>query len=343
MKFQGFDEASQNWFKTPHQMIDLSAQMTGAEMKVVFYILRHTWGFHQNKRRITLDEFENGRKRKDGTRMDRGTGLSRPSVLRGIKSAIERGCLIVQKEGNDLARIKHYYTVRLSDRGTERKRQGENDVTEGVTKNNRGGNETLPRSEKETTRKKLLKKTGEPEGSHARKDGFSFGEEASSKRNGPILTDRDVDHAKRLRDILIKNTKEQKQAKQPIGLKPLATCMYRLRKKKISDERIEAAISFLQETYGETYTPKLWRKDDFFEKFDRIEAARVRYYSGEGSEKNDEDDYDSWKRRNSLILKVRKAMGDDFDFDQRAPQELVDKALVKLGMAPGSVKTGEVL
>ncbi len=39
--FQGFDRPEQNWFKLPHNWIDLTADITSlAELKVVEYILR---------------------------------------------------------------------------------------------------------------------------------------------------------------------------------------------------------------------------------------------------------------------------------------------------------------
>ena len=73
-KFNGFEEPRQNWSKLPHQFIDAMPDFeTVGEMKVVLYILRHTWGYHDTEKRITLEEFANGRKLRDGSRIDEGT------------------------------------------------------------------------------------------------------------------------------------------------------------------------------------------------------------------------------------------------------------------------------
>ena len=98
-EFAGFDVPQQNWFKLPHDWTDLTAQMRSwAEQKVVEYVLRHTWGYQEygKLKRITLDEFENGRKRTDGTRMDRGIGMRRQAIIRGIRQAVEDGFLVEQ-------------------------------------------------------------------------------------------------------------------------------------------------------------------------------------------------------------------------------------------------------
>lgn len=112
-KFGGFDKPRANYSKLPHEFVDAFPIMRSqAEIKVVLYILRHTWGYHDGEKKITVDEFCNGRKRKDGTRIDNGTGLSKPSVLSGIKSAIEHGFITVEVDDSDKARVKKYYALR---------------------------------------------------------------------------------------------------------------------------------------------------------------------------------------------------------------------------------------
>ena len=89
--FPGFDEPHEHWSKLPHALIDqLPAISTMAELKVILYVLRHTWGNqdYEGGRRITLDEFSHGRKQRDGTRIDAGTGLS-PN--RGLQDRRARG------------------------------------------------------------------------------------------------------------------------------------------------------------------------------------------------------------------------------------------------------------
>src|SRR5215212_445089 len=97
--FPGFDIPRQNWFKMPNNWTDITADISSiAELKVVEYVLKHTWGYQEYgvHKRITNDEFMHGRRRKDGDRMDKGTGLSKPSVIAGLKAAVDHGLLIEQ-------------------------------------------------------------------------------------------------------------------------------------------------------------------------------------------------------------------------------------------------------
>lgn len=114
--FQGFDLPRQNWFKMPNGWTDITAGISSlAELKVIEYVLKHTWGYQEYglTKRITTDEFMHGRRRKDGTRMDRGTGLSKPSVVAGLKSAVAHGFLEEIVDDADLARIKKYYSLKM--------------------------------------------------------------------------------------------------------------------------------------------------------------------------------------------------------------------------------------
>jgi hypothetical protein len=115
-RFSGFAIPRQNWFKLPHEWTDITAAMTSmAELKVVEYVLKHTWGYHEYglKKQISLNEFRHGRRRKDGTRMDKGTGLSKPSVIAGLKSAGKRGLLVERVDDSDKARVKKFYALKI--------------------------------------------------------------------------------------------------------------------------------------------------------------------------------------------------------------------------------------
>lgn len=116
-RFSGFARPEQSWFRMPNNWTDITADINSiAELKVVEYVLKHTWGYQEYDitKHITLDEFMHGRRRKDGSRMDRGTGLSKPSVISGIKSAIEHGFLRVEVDGRDKARVKKFYRLRMA-------------------------------------------------------------------------------------------------------------------------------------------------------------------------------------------------------------------------------------
>lgn len=110
--FAGFVTPKQNWSRLPHQLINaLPLFDSKAEIVVVLYILRHTWGYKDKRKRITLDEFEHGRKRKDGTRIDQGVGMSKPSIVSGLKAAAEHGFIVVEVDDSDKGRVKKFYSL----------------------------------------------------------------------------------------------------------------------------------------------------------------------------------------------------------------------------------------
>jgi len=117
--FPGFDPPDGHWSKMPHSFIEtLYARNSLAEVKVILYVLRHTWGFQEYKkgRRITLDEFANGRRRDDGTRIDNGTGLCRNGVKAGIRKAVAHGFLVQEPDGRgDGGRSSHVYRLRMAE------------------------------------------------------------------------------------------------------------------------------------------------------------------------------------------------------------------------------------
>lgn len=113
-EFQGFDPPRQNWFKAPNELIDRLPEISSqGELAVVLYCLRHTWGWHQSSARITLDEFEHGRQKPDGSRLDNGTGMSRTAIIRGLKRAMAHGFLDAIEEGPDGGRMSKRWGVRV--------------------------------------------------------------------------------------------------------------------------------------------------------------------------------------------------------------------------------------
>ena len=165
-QFGGFVPPVSNYFRMPNEWVNISAKINNlAELKVVEYVLRHTWGYQEydgKAKPITVDEFMNGRKHKDGTRMDDGTGLSKPSVIQGLKYAIEHGYLICEVDDADRARIVKAYALKMlssesevkdlypTNRGKDPLPQGSNIFTPEVKDLYCKGKESLPRSEKET-------------------------------------------------------------------------------------------------------------------------------------------------------------------------------------------------
>jgi hypothetical protein len=115
-QFPGFSKPEANFFRLPNEWTDITAKVTSlAEMKLVEYVLKHTWGYSEFDvvKKITTDEFMYGRKKKDGERIDIGTGLSNKSVIEGLHKAVEHGLLEVEIDDSDKARIKKYYKLKM--------------------------------------------------------------------------------------------------------------------------------------------------------------------------------------------------------------------------------------
>jgi hypothetical protein len=151
--FSGFVVPTQNWFRMPNNWTDITAGMTTlAELKVVEYVLRHTWGFQEYgiSKRISIDEFMHGRRRQDGDRLDQGTGLSKPSVVEGLRTAVEHGYLIEERDDRDRGRIHKSFRLRMKDLAPDVK-----NLNRGVKEFYIKGKESLHRSEKDTIERNL--------------------------------------------------------------------------------------------------------------------------------------------------------------------------------------------
>jgi hypothetical protein len=177
-QFDGFEYPQQNWSKLPHQFIEeLLPQIdTVAELKVVLYLLRHTWGYQEFGifKHITIDEFMRGRKDKNGARMDSGTGLSEMSVRRGLEAALKRGVIEVTVDASDKGRVEKRYRLlmqaqegsqvgtpesQLGNQGSQVDTRGYQDKGPEVSKLEARGIKVSPRSEKETSQRNLRQET----------------------------------------------------------------------------------------------------------------------------------------------------------------------------------------
>lgn len=148
-KFAGFSTPQQNYSKLPHEFIDLLPEISSvSELKVMLYILRHTWGFSEygKPKKISINEFTHGRRRSNRTRMDNGTGLSENSVRAGLEAAVEHGFISVEVDNSDGGRIEKWYQLVMNSIGEE--------IEDTPSKLEPHSSNFEPRTEKETIRKK---------------------------------------------------------------------------------------------------------------------------------------------------------------------------------------------
>jgi len=138
-----------NYSQVPNDYLDwIMPTLSPSEHVVMTYMFRQTIGYHELNRHLTLEDFEHGRKRSDGTPLDAGTGLSRPTIQKALRSLTDLGLLSSQDEG-DAARIRRtYWIIYPTIESGVKNFYPQTDS--GVKNFYPGGQESLPRSEKDT-------------------------------------------------------------------------------------------------------------------------------------------------------------------------------------------------
>ncbi|MBI3784815.1 MAG: replication protein [Deltaproteobacteria bacterium] len=100
--FHGFQ--SPNYTQVPDELFDeLLATLSGAELKVLLYIIRRTFGFKKISDNISLSQITDGIVTNDGKRLDSGTGLVKSTAALALKGLVDR-CIIVKVRNQTPAR-----------------------------------------------------------------------------------------------------------------------------------------------------------------------------------------------------------------------------------------------
>lgn len=95
-KFAGYTPA--NYTMVPDQLFDEQLpDLSGAELKVLLYIIRHTFGWKKDSDNISLSQMINGITRRDGSWVDRGTGVSKRTLLVVLRDLEDKGFIITTR------------------------------------------------------------------------------------------------------------------------------------------------------------------------------------------------------------------------------------------------------
>src|SRR5512135_736680 len=95
-RFLGF--TSPNYTQVPDELFDtLMVELSGAELKVLLYIIRRTFGFKRDSDTISLSQMLGGLKTSDGRQLDRGVGISKRSLLAALRTLQERGVILTKR------------------------------------------------------------------------------------------------------------------------------------------------------------------------------------------------------------------------------------------------------
>jgi hypothetical protein len=94
--FRGY--AGPNYTPVPDELFDEQLpDLSGAELKVLLYVIRRTFGFKRESDNISLSQMLNGLRTRDGRILDRGVGLSKKTLLQAIKSLEEQNIILTER------------------------------------------------------------------------------------------------------------------------------------------------------------------------------------------------------------------------------------------------------
>ena len=339
-KYDGYEKPKENWFKIPNRFIVMSSEMNLAEMKVVLYILRHTWGYseYEKPKRITMDEFMYGRKRKDGTRMDNGTGLGETTIRNGLKTAEENGHITVVVDDNtDKARIRKSYMFRTQKKNTFNL-EVEGSENEGCGSDLDGyTSEAEPRSERVTLEESNLR---ERISSKKKK------ERSARVQEPTILSDDnefDRKQAAMLRSVLIRYNADlvaPKPPRRPITLDTLRKSITRLRMERdVSKSQIENMLLWLEKHFDDQFTPSINKVDDFYNKWKSFVKVKNNWEIENGD--TNVADYNTNTDASRVSTWLQENGWDPWN-EGTPDQALVDQACRALKIKAGSISSSEI-
>jgi hypothetical protein len=99
LHFKGF--ISPRYTPVPDDLFDeLMSLLSGAELKVLLYIIRRTFGFKKDVDNISLSQICKGIKTRDGEVLDKGTGLSQQSVITACKGLVEKNAIAAKRRSS---------------------------------------------------------------------------------------------------------------------------------------------------------------------------------------------------------------------------------------------------
>jgi phage replication O-like protein O len=95
-RFLGF--TSPNYTQVPDELFDtLMVELSGAELKVLLYIIRRTFGFKRDSDTISLSQMLGGLRASDGRQLDQGAGLTKKPLPAALRSLAERGVILIER------------------------------------------------------------------------------------------------------------------------------------------------------------------------------------------------------------------------------------------------------
>jgi hypothetical protein len=115
--FQGFQFPTTT--PVPDEVFDvLMPQLSGAELKVLLYICRRTFGFKKESDTISLHQIAHGITTRDGRVLDGGTGLCKRHVIRALKVLENKNIIKVTRKVDETGLNEvNTYSLNMRDTG----------------------------------------------------------------------------------------------------------------------------------------------------------------------------------------------------------------------------------
>ncbi len=99
LDFPGFQNP--NYTQVPDELFDqLMPELTDAELRVLLYVVRRTFGFKRQSDTISLSQMVEGITTREGVVLDRGTGLTKSPVVRALRGLKAKGVIVAARNAS---------------------------------------------------------------------------------------------------------------------------------------------------------------------------------------------------------------------------------------------------
>lgn len=168
--FAGF--AGPRYTQTPDEVFDvLLPVLSGAELKVLLYIIRRTFGWRKDADAISLSQIMHGITRADGTALDHGTGLAKSTAVAAIKGLETMGIIEAvrsksEARGYESTTYRPRLAAPLSENPTSHVQKSdpplvrESDIQQTPESTNKNGSDVLARASFDNQIRLLCKQQG---------------------------------------------------------------------------------------------------------------------------------------------------------------------------------------
>lgn len=98
-QFPGF--GAPHFTQVPDIFFDeVAPNLTESELRVALYVMRRTFGWKKDHDRISLKQMVSGITTREGEVLDRGTGMSKAGVCKGVQGLVAKGMIVAERNSS---------------------------------------------------------------------------------------------------------------------------------------------------------------------------------------------------------------------------------------------------